>query len=124
SLAAFVPGPYMATYFASKAYVLSFTEALDEELRGTGVRATALCPGPVATEFQKRAGIGHSPLFSGGVLDAARVARAGYDAMMRGRRVKLPSVGNRMMAFATRWVPRTLVARAVRRLNSTRDQGG
>lgn len=116
STAAFQPGPFMAVYFASKAYVLSFTEALAEELRGTGVRATALCPGPTATSFQERADMGDSAL-SGqgtvGLMDPERVARAGYSGWRRGRRRVVPGVLNWLGTVAVRFVPTALVLRAV-----------
>src|SRR5476649_876164 len=94
STAAFQPGPLMATYYASKAYVLSFSEALSNELRRTGVTATALCPGPTLTDFQRRAGIKNSKLFELAGMSAAQVAKAGYDAMSAGKRVCIPGFKN------------------------------
>jgi len=96
SLAAFLPGPGMAVYYASKAYVLSFTEALHHELKGRGVRVTALCPGPVATEFQARAGLQKENRML--ALAAARVARIGYRGFMRGDRVVVAGMRNRIVA--------------------------
>ena len=96
SLAAFLPGPGMAVYYASKAYVLSFTEALHHELKGRGVRVTALCPGPVATEFQARAGLQKENRML--ALSAARVARIGYRGFMRGDRVVVAGMRNRIVA--------------------------
>src|SRR6266540_7446065 len=84
SIAAFMPGPGMAVYYASKAYVLSFSEALHRELKPKGVRVTVLCPGPVPTEFQARAGMGEK-LPGMLVRPAEKVAREGYDAFMQGR---------------------------------------
>jgi hypothetical protein len=119
STAAFQPGPFMAVYYASKAYVLSFSEALWSELEGTGVTVTALCPGPTATGFQSRAGIEKSRLVrSLRPMDAAGVAREGYKAFRGGRRVALPGFMNRLMAGAVGLVPGGLVLRAVRSLNS------
>jgi short-subunit dehydrogenase len=110
SVAAFLPGPRMAVYYASKAYVLSFSEALHHELGPRSVRVTALCPGPVDTEFQQRAGIkgGHSgPRLL--TLPAARIAAEGYEGLMRGRRVVIPGWGNRLVARLVRLLPHGLV---------------
>ena len=124
STAAFQPGPLMAVYYATKAYVLSFTEALAEELRGTGVTATALCPGPTITEFQKRAGMEDTPLFSGLLVsDAAFVARAGYRGAMRGRRVVVPGFANRVLSYGARIGPRRLATRVARKLQEKRSKG-
>jgi hypothetical protein len=124
STAAFQPGPLMAVYYATKAYVLSFTEALAEELRGTGVTATALCPGPTVTEFQKHAGIEDTPLFRGPLVsDAATVARAGYEGAMRGKRVVVPGFANRVLGYAARVGPRRLATRIARRLQEKRSKG-
>ncbi len=109
SVASFMPGPGMAVYHATKAYVLSFSEALHRELAHRGVRVTALCPGPVETEFMARAGIpeNHFPhLLS---RTALRVARDGYDGLMRGKRVVLPGSGNKIAALLARLLPRRLV---------------
>jgi short-subunit dehydrogenase len=119
STAAFVPGPLMATYYASKAFVLSFSEALASEVAESGVTVTALCPGPVATEFAGVAGAVETPLFrSGRVLSADAVANAGYDALMAGRRVVIPGLSNRILVGSTRFAPRRLLAAIARRLNS------
>jgi len=120
SIAGFLPGPHMATYYASKAFVLSFTEALDAELGRGDVRATALCPGPVITEFQQRAGIQNSALFRGNSIDAATCARIGYRAMMAGRRVVVPGFKSRMMATSARLVPRRLATYLAGKLNKDR----
>jgi short-subunit dehydrogenase len=116
STAAFQPGPYMAIYYASKAYVLSFTHALAEELRGTAVTATALCPGPTTTGFQARAGLRGVPLFTRSILlsgSAADVAAAGYRGMMAGKREVVPGFRNRVHVFATRLLTRPALARIV-----------
>jgi short-subunit dehydrogenase len=124
STAAFQPGPLMAVYYATKAYVLSFTEALAAELRGTGVTATALCPGPTITEFQEHAGMEDTPLFRGPlVLDAATVARAGYEGAMRGKRVVVPGLANRVLSLGARIGPRRLATRIARKLQEKRSQG-
>ena len=120
STAAFQPGPLMANYYASKAYVLSFSQALAAELAGTGVTVTSLCPGPVATEFQKRAGIANSRLFAAAGLSAAAVAQIGYDATMAGKRVAIAGWKNRLLAFSTRLMPTAVLLRVVRKLNESR----
>jgi short-subunit dehydrogenase len=125
STAAFQPGPLMAAYYASKAYVLSLSEALAFELRGAGVTVTCLCPGPTRTEFAAAAVVGGSRLFdSPYVMDAAPVAEAGYRAAMRGRRVVVPGLLNRLGAFATRFVPRPLLMRVVHRIQDRRADPG
>jgi uncharacterized protein len=110
SVAAFMPGPGLAVYYASKAYVLSFTEALHRELSHRDIRVTALCPGPVPTEFQARAGLraerAQSALLS---LSAERVARIGYDGFMRGKRVVVAGIGNRIAVFLLGIVPHALL---------------
>ena len=123
STAAFQPGPGMAVYFSTKAYVLSFSEALAEELRGSGVTVTTLCPGPTVTGFQKRAGMERSAL--GGRMvtaSAASVARAGYRGMMRGRRVVIPGWTNRVGTVLPRLFPRALATRIVARLTAARER--
>ncbi|HEX4407863.1 MAG TPA: SDR family oxidoreductase [Xanthobacteraceae bacterium] len=113
SIAGFLPGPGMAVYYATKAYVLSFSEALHHELAGRGIRVTALCPGPVQTEFQARSGM-HLPavakLFE---LPAARVAQIGYDALKRGRRVAIAGLSNRIAVALMHLTPNALLLRAV-----------
>jgi len=109
SVAAFLPGPGMAVYYASKAYVLSFTEALHQELSGRGIKVTALCPGPVPTEFQARAGLPRDDRLALLTLSASQVARIGYDGLMRGRRVVIAGVGNRIAMFLLQFAPKVLV---------------
>lgn len=123
STAAFLPGPLMAVYYASKAYVLSFSEALHEELRGTGVQVTALCPGPVETGFQARAQMEGSKLLSGPgrnlrVMSASDVARQGIEAMLRGDAVCIPGVMNKAQTFLPRLLPRKLVPGIVKNAQS------
>jgi short-subunit dehydrogenase len=122
SVAAFLPGPGMAVYYATKAYVLSFSEALYWELRPRGIRVTALCPGPVPTEFQARAGFTGDP--NPGVLtqSAERVADIGYRALQRGRRVAVPGLMNRVTVAAMRWTPRGLLLASVGRYNRKRGR--
>jgi short-subunit dehydrogenase len=109
SMAGFLPGPGMAVYYATKAYVLSFSEALHSELKPRGVRVSVLCPGPVPTEFAARAGVkgGLAP----GILTrtAEQVAEVGYRGLMRGQRVVIPGLANRLVALALRVVPRRMV---------------
>ncbi len=117
STAAFQPGPLMAVYYASKAYVLSFSEALANELRGTGVNVTALCPGPTESGFQKRANMEDSKLFSGRkIMDAATVARAGYRGLMAGKTVVIPGIRNRLLVETIRFSPRSMVTQIVRNM--------
>jgi short-subunit dehydrogenase len=113
SLAAFLPGPGMAVYYASKAYVLSFSEALHRELSERGVRVTALCPGPVPTEFQARAGLSLPAAARLLELSAERVAQIGYDAFMAGQRVVIAGIGNRIVVSLMRLVPHALLLRLV-----------
>ena len=121
STAAFLPGPLMAVYYASKAYVLSFSEAIAAELKRTGVTVTALCPGPTLTEFQKRAGIADTGSFQSGLtMDSMTVARIGHRAMMRGKRVAITGLRNKLMAHSTRLAPRSLLASVVKKLNQSR----
>ena len=115
SIAGFLPGPGMAVYYASKAYVLSFSEALRCELAPRGVRVTALCPGPVPSEFQVRAGF--EPGFDSAILNvsAADVAKAGYRGLMANKRVVLPGLGIKMVPFLLRLFPRGFILAAVGR---------
>jgi short-subunit dehydrogenase len=117
SVAGFVPGPFMATYYASKAFVLSFTEALAFELRGTGVTATAACPGPTATEFGAVAKSERTNLFRGAPADAGVVAGHGYRAMLAGKVVAIPGIKNKLIAQSIRVGPRSVVRRISAHLN-------
>jgi short-subunit dehydrogenase len=120
STAAFQPGPFMAVYYASKAYVLSFSEALGAELSGSGITVTALCPGPTDTAFQARAGIAATRLFKATTMTSARVAEIGYRGMLKGKRVVVTGVRNKLLAFGTRLVPRRLATAIAKKLNSSR----
>jgi short-subunit dehydrogenase len=118
STAAFQPGPFMAIYYATKAFVLSFSEALASELEGTGVTVTTLCPGPTASDFWNRSGLQEIGLVKGKKLPTSEaVAIAGYHAMKRGERVFIPGIMNRLMAQSTRFMPRRLIAGIVKRMN-------
>jgi short-subunit dehydrogenase len=118
STAGFQPGPLMATYYASKAFVLSFSEALAEEVRGTGVTVTAHCPGATATEFARTAGNEKSLLFRLGAADSASVARHAYRALKRGRVVAIQGVMNWLVVQSVRVSPRFLVRRLAGWINS------
>ncbi|HEY9777119.1 MAG TPA: SDR family oxidoreductase [Planktothrix sp.] len=118
STAGFVPGPGMAVYYASKAYVLSFSEALACELEGTGVTVTLLCPGPTKTEFQKRAGMETNRLFSAvKPMTALRAAKKGYLGMQRGQTIVIPGIFNKTMAASSRLFPREVIPSMVRKFN-------
>ncbi|HKQ98575.1 MAG TPA: SDR family NAD(P)-dependent oxidoreductase [Candidatus Polarisedimenticolia bacterium] len=119
SMAAFMPGPLMALYYASKAFVLSFSEALAEETRGTGVTVTTLCPGPVPTGFQKRAGLERATHTRGPLVKSAgAVALAGYRGALEGRGVIVPGALNWVAIQVLRLVPRAALAGMVRRANA------
>ena len=109
STAAFQPGPGMAVYFATKAFVLSFSEALHEELKSHGIQVTALCPGPTKTEFGAVAGFGENSNFDRISADAASVVRAGLKGLVANRAVVVPGWLNKFGASATRFAPRPLV---------------
>ncbi len=118
STAAFQPGPYMAVYYATKAFVLSFSEAIAAELEGTGVTVTALCPGPTASGFQDKADMHDSALVRGKKLPTSEeVAAAGYRAMQRGQRVFVPGAMNWIMAQSIRFTPRNMVTMMVKMMS-------
>ncbi len=121
STAAFQPGPLMAVYYATKAYVLSVSEAIAEELRGSGVTVTALCPGPTASGFQAAAAMEHSRLLAGRRLpSSARVAAYGVKAMDAGKVVAVHGLANKLLAQSVRASPRAVTRRLVRRIQSPR----
>jgi short-subunit dehydrogenase len=123
SLAAYQPGPLMTVYAASKAYVLSFSEGIRQELAGTGVTVTALCPGPTRTAFAGRAGVARSGVNEAAEMDAHEVARLGYAGMMAGRSVVVPGKVNRLGALGSRLVPRSLAAGIARRIHEANEPG-
>jgi len=125
SVAAFQPGPLMAVYYASKAYVQSFSEALAEEVDGTGVTVTALCPGPTVTGFKTAAGL-REDAPSGGppAMTSRAVAEAGYAGMQRGQRVVVTGFRNKVAVFANRVLSRRSMTRIVRRIQERRRQAG
>ena len=121
STAAFQPGPLMAVYYATKAYVLHFTEAIATELHKSGVRVTALCPGPTASRFQEVAAMTNSNLVQGKRLPtAAQVAHYGYKAMKRGRVVAVHGTTNKMNTYMIRILPRRTVRNFVHRIQRTK----
>jgi short-subunit dehydrogenase len=121
STASFQPGPYMAVYYASKAYVTSFSQALGYELRRSNITVTALCPGPTTTDFQRRAGVENSPLFEQNTMTAQEVARLGYLGMQRGRAIVVTGAKNRLMAVGSKFAPRTFATKVAGRLNEGRS---
>jgi short-subunit dehydrogenase len=120
STAAFQPGPLMANYYASKAYVLSFSEALWEEARGTGVHVSCLCPGPTVSKFRERAGTGKTRLAknAGAAMASAPVARMGYEGFRRNKRVVVTGMSNKFIAGFGKFIPRPTLLRMVHNLQS------
>jgi hypothetical protein len=122
STAAFQPGPLTAVYSATKAYVLSFTEAVSEEVRAQGVTVTALCPGATVTGFASRAAMDGSRLFQvKGLPDAKSVAKAGYEGFRKGATVVIAGAKNSLLAWSVRFVPRSWVRRMVHRMQERVD---
>ena len=125
SIAAFQPGPYMASYFASKSFVLSWTEALAKELEGTNVTVTALCPPPTDTGFASRAGSGSSIAFKKGVMAGPeQVAREAWEGLKREKVIVLPGWFNRFSVFVSRFLPRATVAGCAGVMNKQRSTQG
>lgn len=121
STAAFQPGPLMSVYYATKAYVLHFSEAVNNEIAGSGVTITALCPGATASGFQKAAEMEESKLVNGKKLPtAAEVAAYGYIAMLNGKAVAIPGFLNNLMAFGVRFIPRSLAVKIARKVQDRR----
>jgi len=115
STAAFQPGPTMSVYFATKAFVLSFSEAIANEVKGTGVKVTVLCPGPTETGFKKAAALGESGLFKGGHIASSRdVAEFGYNKMMKGEIVVIHGFMNNVLAQSSRFAPRNIITAVTR----------
>jgi short-subunit dehydrogenase len=117
STAGFQPGPFMAVYYATKAYVISFSEAIANELKGTGITVTCLCPGATATEFAARADMGNSRLFKLGRMRSDDVARKGYRAMLKGKTLVIAGMKNWALAQSVRFSPRKLVTAIAGTLN-------
>ncbi|MGM9973783.1 MAG: SDR family NAD(P)-dependent oxidoreductase [Clostridiaceae bacterium] len=120
STAGFMPGPYMATYYASKAYVISFSEALASELKGTGVTVSVLCPGPTKTGFQAKAEMKKSDFVSLGVMEAKAVALCGYEGMLKGKTIIIPGILNKLLVYGSKLIPRkllTALAKSTQKIN-------
>ncbi|MDF5734830.1 MULTISPECIES: SDR family NAD(P)-dependent oxidoreductase [unclassified Nostoc] len=118
SAAAFQPGPLMAVYFATQAYVLSFSEAIANELEGTGISVTVLCPGPTASEFQQTAAMGDSKIANvKRMMDTKTVARIGYQGLMTNKIVVVPGMRNKILTESVRFTPRNLVTKIVRTMH-------
>jgi uncharacterized protein len=125
SIAGFAPGPRMAVYFASKAYLISISQALMQEVRGSGVTVTCLCPGPLRTPFLTRAGAEYSALFKLlAKFDAVDVARAGWKAMKAGRTLCVPGIGNKVTIAVTRMMPRSWTLALASHLQRERRPAG
>lgn len=122
STASFQPGPNVAVYFATKAYVLSLSEALWTELRGTGVTVTCLAPGPTRTAFGDQAHMQHTPLFRFALMEAEPVARAGYHATMKGKSLVVPGVANKLTTLSAKIWPRAWVRWATARLHPLKER--
>jgi short-subunit dehydrogenase len=122
SSAAFQPGPLMSVYYATKAYALHFSEGIAEELAGTGVTVTCLCPGPTITGFGADAHMEGSLLFRMGAMPAETVARIGYDGFRAGRAIVVPGLRNKFIAFSVRLGPRAVVRKIVKLLHRPQDQ--
>lgn len=120
SIAAFLPGPNMAVYYATKAYVLSFSQALSQELRGKGVTVSVLCPGPTSTRFQARAGLDPAMFEKLRPASARAVAEAGYAGLMAGRRVIVPGAMNKLSRVLAGLAPRAILLPLVARLQESR----
>lgn len=118
STGSFVPGPLNAVYCATKAYILSFSEAIAEELKGTGITVTTLCPGATKTDFARRAKMEDIKLFQTKLMDAKQVAEIGYGALMKGQTTVVAGCGNRLTVFSLRFTPRNMVAKMAKNLLS------
>jgi short-subunit dehydrogenase len=123
STAAFQPGPLMAVYYATKAYVLHFSEGISEELIGSGVSVTALCPGPTESGFQKEARMDKSMevLSRENVMDTKTVAQIGYNALMNKKVVQIAGLKNAITANSVRLIPRSIVRKIVKRIQQKRS---
>ena len=119
SVAAFMSGPYMSIYYASKAFVLSFSESMAEELKGTGVTVTCLCPGPTKTNFEKSANMKNSSMFTtfGGAVTPEAVAECGYKACMKGKHIQYHSLKTYLMNIGSRIFSRKFASKYVMKIN-------
>ncbi len=117
STAAFQPGPFMVIYYATKAFVLSFSEGVSEELNKSNVTLTVLCPGPTNTDFQRRAGNENTKLVTkklAGMMSAEQVAKIGFEGLMKGKRILIPGLLNKLLVHSVRFVPRNLVTKVIK----------
>ncbi len=118
SVASFLPGPYMSVYFATKAYVLSFSEALYFELRKKGIQVTALCPGSTKTEFASVAKLKNVSDFNNRSMSAESVALIGYEGLMKGKRVVIAGLTNRISVFILKFIPNSLIGKIIEKINN------
>ncbi|MEA5596928.1 SDR family oxidoreductase [Rivularia sp. UHCC 0363] len=122
STAAFQPGPLMAVYFATKAYIFSFSQAIANELEGTGITVTVLCPGPTASAFHHRTGMSDSKLLkTKNMMDARTVAEIGYRGLMTNKATVIPGLQNQILAEVVRFIPRNLLTKIVRTTQEVKD---
>lgn len=123
SVAGFQPGPMLAVYHASKAFVVSFSEAISDELEDTGVSVTALCPGPTDTNFASRADMENARIFqSGQVMEPEEVAQAGYKAVMNGERAVIPGISNKALTFTRRLIPKSMQANLNKKFYEVKEE--
>lgn len=120
SVASFLPGPLLAVYYATKAYVLSFTEALENELKDTNITISALCPGPTKTGFSDRANLSSSKLFESGALHVEDVAKVGYEQFMRGKTIIILGAKFKVATMLPRFFPRKLITKVVRSMQEVK----
>lgn len=121
STGSFAPGPYNAVYCATKSYVLSFSEAIAKDLEGTGITVTTLCPGATRTEFAEKANMQNTRLFTSGVMSAEKCAKIGYKALMKGTRLAVAGLNNKLTVLSLRFVPRDTVLSISQRLMSQKQ---
>ena len=121
SLAGFQPGPYATIYYATKSFVLSFTEGLYEELKGKNIKISCLAPGPVDTEFGQISGLDRSPLFKFGTMNVKEVAAEGYTGFKNGKLIIIPGLLNRFLPILVRFSPRFLVRIVTSKLNKNAE---
>ncbi|CAM2738062.1 SDR family oxidoreductase [Hathewaya histolytica] len=119
STAAFSPGPYMNVYYASKSYVLSFSKALSEELRGTGIYVSILCPGATDTNFQKRAKVERGEKLGNKLMSKEKVAQYGYRGFMNKRKVIVPGINNKLLVIMSKIIPDAILVKVIRRVNKS-----
>ncbi len=121
STAAFQPGPLMSVYYATKAYVLSFSEALAEELKDTKIRVTTLCPGPTSTNFSKNANVQDTKLFGSKIPTGKEVAEYGYNAIINEKRVAIHGFKNKMLVQSSKFIPRKTITKMVRKMQERKS---